>query len=196
MKQNFPLLLLYILNFLLFQNPLQTHVISCEKNLYCMACNSDSNICDACFNWGTGTILARALKDQNCKTLLPANLQQKDCKYYSGTMLFSQVYQEFNDCLMCNKSFLIWDNNNKTGECRSDPVPGCSKIQNCLTTVCYLENGLFIADACRICKKGHYGLDVNLVYNNDNSVEIGWNSCMMISENATSNFSFGLEGRW
>ena len=84
----------------------------CTKENLCLACNSTTiDKCDACFNWRTGTITARALNPlstpSNCKTLL--NLTVAYCKFYVGTTLTTDTEKNLNTCQICDKEYLIWN---------------------------------------------------------------------------------------
>lgn len=43
----------------------------CIPKDYCMACNATTkNVCDACFNWGSGILYPRYVLDSTCRNLM------------------------------------------------------------------------------------------------------------------------------
>jgi|ERR1712232_828559 len=94
-----------ILCLLLLTTYIATKDPSCESGHYCMACSATTaNHCDACFNWGTGSVKARALEANTCQGAL-STTAVTDCKYYSGTN--DGKTQTADNCSVCNsKNYL------------------------------------------------------------------------------------------
>jgi hypothetical protein len=83
-----------------------TNQVSCASENYCMACNATTaNHCDACFNWGTGTVLPRALNSttKDCKTKQTTLVT--NCLFYSGTFLTTDTALTKDTCTICNKKY-------------------------------------------------------------------------------------------
>merc|ERR1711879_324004 len=55
---------------------------SCAASMYCMGCSA-TDVCDACFNWGSGTVGARSLASNTCTAALTRTTG--NVMYYSGT---------------------------------------------------------------------------------------------------------------
>lgn len=167
------------------------HEVVCNKNLYCMACDTENqNSCKACYNWGAGKVGARVLGDYisdsgttlvDCKTKLSDDLKQSGCKYYSGLITNSQTTQSENDCGLCSTSYFIWDDDAKQGKCSNVAYPTSAfneKIDNCLNIVSYVVNQSVEVDACRVCKKNYSGSDLKTF----NNINIGWETCSVKEE--------------
>ena len=131
---------------------------SCASSLYCMGCSmSTADHCESCFNWGIGTIGARALASNACTTQLKTTAIT-DCKFYSGTN--DGTLQTINDCTQCNKSFLNMDLNSFLVTCNDTAINTtiCTgKVSDCLQTSCYTADGTNYVLACSICNKGSAG---------------------------------------
>ena len=166
--QRFMLLLLAILTIL----PQPSQQVYCTSTNYCMACNlSTRNSCDACFNWGAGDIKARALNaaasPPNCQTTL--TLRTDDCKFYKGTTITTATTRTVDNCSLCRPDVLSWTQNDNTPKCVKS-VPGCKKIENCLTTVCFNSTTGNSTTGCRMCEKSYIGLTWDSLNNSGSSV--------------------------
>jgi hypothetical protein len=156
MGQSLTLLLLAILVIL----PQSSQQVYCTSTNYCMACNlTTRNSCDACFNWGAGEIKARALNaastPPNCQTTL--TLRTDNCKFYKGTTITTATTRTVDNCVLCQNDVLHWTQYDNTPKCVKE-VPGCDKVKNCLTTVCFNSTTGNSTTGCRMCKKGYVGL--------------------------------------
>jgi len=149
-----------------------SYQVYCTSSNHCMACNTTTkNSCDACFNWGAGVIKARArdaaAAPPNCQTKL--TLRTEDCKFYNGTSLTTATTRTVDSCSLCKTDFLHWTQSNNTPKC-VDQVPGCTKIKNCLTTVCFNATTGDSSTGCRMCEKGYVGLTWDSLNNAGSSV--------------------------
>lgn len=162
------LLLLCLLTIL----PEFSYQVYCTSSNHCMACNlTTKNSCDACFNWGAGVIKARArdaaATPPNCQTKL--TMRTGDCKFYKGVALTTDTVRAVDSCSLCNNDFLHWTQSNNTPKCLKK-VPGCTKIENCLTTVCFNATTGDSTIGCRMCEKGFVGLTWDSLNNAGSSV--------------------------
>jgi len=90
------LLLLIMIN--LFD---KTNQASCTADNMCMSCNTTTNNqCDTCFNWGSGTKVARALNTAvtptSCSTV--QGLTVAKCKYYNGDTNYTATDRTLHTC--------------------------------------------------------------------------------------------------
>jgi hypothetical protein len=137
----------------------QGYTAECRKTQWCMACSETvENKCDACFNWGSGTHLPRALNTavtpQDCVT--PLSFTIANCKWYSGLDTTTASARTIETCHVCEKKFLKWNSVSNTSHC-SDELPfGQKEIENCGTQV-FFETSTTITTGCRMCKKGFSG---------------------------------------
>lgn len=144
-----------------------TYQVSCYKSNFCMACNSSTaNKCDACFNWGSGSNVARALDATNydCQEELKY-LKVASCKYYDGLTEVLGTDRTIDTCKICSKNYLRWQYTSKAAEC-TDLLPlNCAFMNHCLTVVCFDGNTpdgattstLGWSYGCRMCKGGYMG---------------------------------------
>lgn len=131
---------------------------SCASSLYCMGCAmSTADSCNSCFNWGSGSIKARALASNACTNALTTTAIT-DCKFYSGTNGGST--QTIGNCSLCSKDYLNMNNNTTTVTC-SDTAANTTtctgKVANCDQTACYTADGTNYTLACKMCSKGYAG---------------------------------------
>ena len=155
---------------LLFLITYVTSVPSCTARSYCMGCNSaTANICDSCFNWGSGKVGARALSSNTCTNLL-STTAINDCKIYSGTNDGST--QTISNCFFCGKDFLNLNSNDTTVTCsNTSSHDTCSdKLLNCNQTVCSTTDGSTYTLSCGLCKKKYAGAGTA-------TTNAGYNSC-------------------
>lgn len=132
---------------------------SCAASGYCMGCAmSTADSCTACFNWGSGSVGARALASNACANKLTTTAIT-DCKFYSGVNGGST--QTINNCSMCNKDFLNMNNNGTPTVTCSDTAANTTtctgKVSNCDQTSCYTADGSSYTLACYMCSKGYTG---------------------------------------
>jgi hypothetical protein len=124
----------------------------CQRTNFCMGCSDTvEDRCTACFNWGSGVLVAKSLIYFFCKVAIkPVVL---NCKYYSGTS-DNNAARTINDCQICSSTFLNWTESTKIAECQKTPLDGsCVAVKNCLTTVCSKAiNGTFTT-GCRMCAR-------------------------------------------
>lgn len=131
----------------------------CVPENYCMACSlTVTNKCEACFNWGSGKILAKALNTSadpnNC--LMDVGTKVKDCKYYNGSTTTAELTTSSTTCSQCNKDFLKWTSSTSTAVCQNEPYGLCLSIPNCLTTTCFIGSTV-TTRGCRQCKRNYSG---------------------------------------
>ena len=123
-----------------------------------MACNmSTANACDACFNWGSGSVKARALISSACTTVMSTTLIT-DCKYYSGSN--NGTTQTITNCQVCNKDFLNVNANTTTVTCSNtaaNTTTCTGKVSDCDQTTCYTADGTTYTLACKLCGKNKAG---------------------------------------
>jgi len=156
-----------------------------------MACNaSEADKCDSCFNFGTGSIMARglntAITPNNCQSYL--GLEVPNCKYYSGTDTANQIERTFETCQICNKQYLNWEQDIKIAICSDTPATGCSKVDNCLTVVCFTDNYV-TTHGCRMCKQNYYGTSFDATNNTGSGECVKGNSianCDLIKQTAAT----------
>merc|ERR1712159_651908 len=107
-----------------------------------MGCHaSTANVCLSCFNWGSGSVGARALASNTCANKLSTTLVT-DCKYYSGTN--GGTTQTANNCSICKKDYMNINSATPTVACSntaSNTTTCTGKISNCEQTVCLTTNG-------------------------------------------------------
>merc|ERR1719375_2864622 len=108
--------LILISTFLIFFNSYKAYD-RCVPENYCMACSlNTANKCEACFNWGSGKILAKALNTSaspnNC--LMDIGTQVTGCKYYIGTTTSSALTLTIDTCQQCSHTFLQWNSTTNT----------------------------------------------------------------------------------
>merc|ERR1712224_1183556 len=115
--------------------------------------------CDSCFNWGSGSVGARALSSNACANKLTGTALKANCKFYDGTNNGSTA--AFN-CMKCNKK---WNNKSAasstyTQSC-SDTAANTTTcnatISDCDNNVCYTADGTTYAKGCFMCSKGKAG---------------------------------------
>jgi len=131
-----------------------------------MACSADGdNKCDACFNWGSGHLGARALDmsvdPPNCVPHL--GLYINGCKWYKGTTLTTDTVRTLDDCTICNTEYLSWESTTNIATCTNEVPDSCYTIDNCLTTVCYNTSHITHSSGCRMCKKNYSGTNFDLL---------------------------------
>lgn len=148
------LLLLIMIN--LFD---KTNQASCTADNMCMACNSSTaNQCDTCFNWGSGSKLARSLNTAvtptSCSTVLGLTVAR--CKYYKGDTNYAATSRAVDTCWECQTGLLHWKNATSSASCVVDTPIDCVHQDNCSTTICY-ESTSAITSACRLCNKNYSG---------------------------------------
>ena len=136
----------------------------CVPENYCMACSlNTANKCEACFNWGSGKILAKALntttEPNNC--LMDVGIKVNDCKYYIGTTTDSALTATVETCQQCSKTFLIWKAESSVATCNNEAT-NCTKISNCQTTICFI-GAVETTSGCRMCNKNYSGSNFDLV---------------------------------
>jgi len=133
---------------------------SCAASLYCMGCAmSTADSCSSCFNWGSGSVGARALASNACTNAL-STTAVTDCKFYSGVNGGST--QTINNCSMCTKDFLNLNNNASPvtvtcSDTAANTTTCTGKVANCDQTACYTADGTNYVLACYMCSKGYSG---------------------------------------
>ena len=165
------LTLIYLITQISLLNPISTTL--CSASQYCMACNSETNKCDACYNFDSSIIGVRGMNDSstdnNCSTSLPDNLKVTDCKRYSGSETLWQTSHTIETCKICNTNFLNFEyttgsDSYGSAACSNTPISEeCGLIENCLTTVCKKPStsSTVYQSFCYYCKKFHYGFGDN-----------------------------------
>lgn len=165
--------------------------VGCGSENYCMACSKNTkDQCDACFNFATGVVLARSLDNtiepNHCQSTMQEELEIVGCKYYSGKTLVTHKAHRVDTCEICGKFFQTYNRNKQMANC-TDFNEDCKMIDNCLTTVCYVddkgnmtrynrtvqkgfvEGNLKTVEyesyGCRMCKKGFIGIIFDESYN-------------------------------
>jgi len=137
-------------------------VPSCAASGYCMGCDmSTANTCTSCYNYGSGSIGARALASSACANKLATTLVT-DCKFYSGYNAGSA--QTVNNCQRCNsKTYLNMNLNTLTVGCSDTAISTSTctgAIANCEQTACYTADGSAYVLSCQMCAKGYSGTGV------------------------------------
>lgn len=132
---------------------------------YCMACSlNTANKCEACFNWGSGKILAKALNTaatpNNC--IMDIGTKVEGCKYYIGTTTSSELTANIETCQQCSHTFLKWTASTNTAVCTS--TSPCSAISHCQTTICFVGASITTA-GCRMCNKNYSGSNYDTANN-------------------------------
>jgi len=138
--------------------------VSCVSTNYCMGCHATTaNQCVSCFNWGTGSVGARALNSSaspaNCQTALHAAVKVSDTKVYSGSITTAGTAAVGNVAL-CKKDFKNWVASSSSLTCSDTAITmgvTCSKISDCETTTCFDTASGTDSVACTMCKKGKSG---------------------------------------
>lgn len=117
------------------------HYPKCSYELKCMGCHeTTADYCISCFNWDSSLEGARKLSSGSCKEKLVDTLVGS-CKYYIGTN--DGVTQTYDNCMICIKDFLNWNNDTSTVSCSNESPHKTicfSTINNCEQTVCYEES--------------------------------------------------------
>ena len=135
-----------------------------------MGCDTNTaDSCLACFNWGSGSIGARALISALCTTAITTALVT-DCKFYSG--FGNGTTQSLSNCSMCNKDFINQNANTTTVTCSNtaaNTTTCTGKIDNCLQTACYTADGTTYVNNCNMCIKNYAGTGT--------ATGVGWSSC-------------------
>merc|ERR1711967_55180 len=101
-----------------------------------MGCNATTSVCDSCFNWGSGSVGARLLANNNCQTALPAAVKTADTKYYSGLMT-STTTKGLEDSAVCTQDYKNFVENGSTVTCSKTAITldsvTVSKVKDCQT---------------------------------------------------------------
>ena len=125
----------------LFQSA-SSQVARCTKSQNCMACNSNSKLCDACFNW-YGLKLPLKLQNGICNVRLK---RITDCQWYSGTYSSGNIPVDY--CKSCTGSnMLVYASWQPTLVCSGnsaesvDTACGVVEIPNCDQVFCYKVPG-------------------------------------------------------
>merc|ERR1712224_772572 len=87
-----------------------------------------------------------------------------------------------------NKQYLNWQNDNKVAICSDTPATGCSKVDKCLTVVCYTSNYV-TTYGCRMCNKNYYGTSFDSTNNTGSKNCVKGNSianCDLIKQTAST----------
>ena len=83
-----------------------------------MACSSTvKDKCEACYNYGGGSIGPRALDvaTSDCKSHLDLTIGL--CKIYIGTTVTTATVRTFADCVLCDTDFYVWNSFTNMAEC-------------------------------------------------------------------------------
>lgn len=128
---------------------------SCAASGYCMGCSdTTANSCTSCFNWGSGSVKARALISNACGTQITTARQIADCEFYNGTDSNTNT-RTIGSCTKCKKDFRNYVETSNTPTCSNTAIltSTCPKISNCLNTNCY--DGTTDSTGCQLCKKNY-----------------------------------------
>jgi len=111
----------FLIALLIFSNLIASILnVTCNSSSKCMACNGTTeNKCDACYNWASGTILARVLDTNgsppSCVTKL--TLLTDNCLMYNGQISKTATARDANSCLLCKTDFLYYSAEDNTLKC-------------------------------------------------------------------------------
>ena len=89
------------------------------------------------------------------------------------------------------KKYLNWQNDIKVGKCSDVPATGCSKVNNCLTVVCYTSSNV-TTYGCRMCNKNFYGTSFDATNSTGSTTCVKGNSianCDFIRQTGTSTWA-------
>lgn len=169
--------------------------VSCIATNYCMGCHATTaNECVSCFNWGTGTVGARALNTtptpSNCQTAIVAAYKTANAQEYIGTNQTSQSTTSVTDVRLCRKDFKNFTQTGTVLACSDTAITLTSvtavKIDNCHTVVAYDSTSGTDDFGCQHCDK-KYG---NSGAWSATSDSIGSRSCAKYSGIANCDYPF------
>merc|ERR1711862_118115 len=143
---------------------------TCLKAKLCNACKNDTpsatSACDACYNWGSGTVGAKQLNGVLCSTAVANTV--KDCKYYNTQITSTKA---INDCAVCDgKTWLnITDHATAASivitcsDTASVPASCSASVSNCKQRMCVTSSTGTSGYGCRQCDEGYTGSGTALV---------------------------------
>jgi len=136
-----------------------TYQVSCAPANYCMGCSATvANHCTSCFNWGSGTVGARAMATvntvSNCIAARPTVLATTNCRFYESVATTATVKTSMN-CGYCNKKYLAFNATTNAETCTDTVTTGCTAIDNAAYTRCN-TTGSTVTSGVYMCNSGYY----------------------------------------
>merc|ERR1711879_299413 len=127
---------------------------SCAGSMYCMGCSA-TDVCDACFNWGSGKVGARSLASNTCTASLTRTAD--NVMYYSGTHTNTSNWLWYSARCKSGKTFDVDSTSTAPYTVACNSTGATAAVGNCEANATDKITSNNTSGKCLLCKKNYIG---------------------------------------